>query len=107
MPALRASPRLIIIMSISVIIPPGLQVFTGNLDEVETTGNTIGECLENISAQYPMFGKTIFFDKKNLFNFGPNKVSVFLNGEDAYPDELVKSVKDGDTIQILYSISGG
>jgi molybdopterin converting factor small subunit len=94
-------------MSVRIIIPPGLQVFTDDKAEIEITGGTVGECLENLAALYPMIGKTIFFQKGELFNFGHNKVSIFLNGEDTYPDELVKSVKAGDIITILYSISGG
>jgi molybdopterin converting factor small subunit len=94
-------------MSIKIIIPPGLQVFTDDKAEIEVTGGTIGESLEHLAALYPMIGKTIFFQKGELFNFGHNKISIYLNGEDTYPDELVKLVKDGDTITILYSISGG
>lgn len=94
-------------MSVKIVIPPGLQVFTGDKVEIEVAGNTVGECLENLASLFPMIGKTIFFQKGELFNFGHNKVSIYLNGEDAYPDELVNPVKDGDTIHILYSISGG
>lgn len=94
-------------MSIKITIPPGLRVFTDDRAEIDVVGNTIGECLEKLAALYPMIGKTIFFQKGELFNFGHNKVSIYLNGEDAYPDELLKPVKDNDTIIILYSITGG
>jgi molybdopterin converting factor small subunit len=94
-------------MSIKIVIPPGLRVFTDDKGEIEVGGDTVGECLENLAALFPMIGKTIFFQKCELFNFGHNKVSIYLNGEDAYPDELGRPVKDGDTIHILYSISGG
>jgi molybdopterin converting factor small subunit len=94
-------------MIIKIVIPPGLRVFTDDKGEIEVGGDTVGECLENLAALFPMIGKTIFFQKGELFNFGHNKVSIYLNGEDAYPDELGRPVKDGDTIHILYSISGG
>lgn len=94
-------------MRIKIVIPPGLRVFTDDKGEIEVGGDTVGECLENLAALFPMIGKTIFFQKGELFNFGHNKVSIYLNGEDAYPDELGRPVKDGDTIHILYSISGG
>ena len=94
-------------MSTKIVIPPGLRVFTDDKGEIEEGGDTVGECLENLAALFPMIGKTIFFQKGELFNFGHNKVSIYLNGEDAYPDELGRPVKDGDTIHILYSISGG
>jgi molybdopterin converting factor small subunit len=94
-------------MSIKIVIPPGLRVFTDDKGEIEVGGDTVGECLENLAALFPMIGKTIFFQKGELFNFGHNKVSIYLNDEDAYPDELGRPVKDGDTIHILYSISGG
>lgn len=94
-------------MSVKIVIPPGLRVFTDDKGEIEVTGNTVGECLENLVALFPMIGKTIFFREGELFNFGHNKVSIYLNGKDTYPDELSGSTKDGDTITILYSISGG
>ncbi len=94
-------------MSVKVIIPPGLQIFTDDKGEIEVAGKTVGECLEDLAVLFPMIGKTIFFRKGELFNFGHNKVSIYLNGEDAYPDELGKPVEDGDTITILYYISGG
>jgi molybdopterin converting factor small subunit len=94
-------------MSVKIVIPPGLRIFTDAKGEIEVAGNTVGECLENLAGLFPMVGKTIFFQKGELFNFGHNKVSIYLNGVDAYPDELVKSVKDGDKITILYTISGG
>ena len=34
-------------------------------------------------------------------------VNIFINGEDTYPDELDKPIKDGDTLHIIYIIGGG
>ena len=44
------------------------------------------------------------FDKDgNLHNY----VDVYLNQESAYPDELAKSVKDGDELNVALIIAGG
>ena len=36
-----------------------------------------------------------------------NGPSYSINGATAYPDELAKPVKDGDTIQLVYFLAGG
>ncbi|MBN2238643.1 MAG: MoaD/ThiS family protein [Dehalococcoidales bacterium] len=94
-------------MSITAVIPGGLRVFTGDNENIEVQGSSIGECLEDLASQYPAIENVIFFEKGKLFNFGTNRIYVFLNGEDARPNELEKPVKDGDTINIMLAISGG
>jgi hypothetical protein len=34
-------------------------------------------------------------------------MEVYLNGASAFPNELVKPVKDGDKINLVYMLSGG
>ena len=47
--------------------------------------------------------KMLLAKNGKLFNY----VNIYVNGEDAYPDELAKPAKDGDELHILYIISGG
>jgi molybdopterin converting factor small subunit len=44
------------------------------------------------------------FDKKGKLL---NVVEVYVNNESAYPEELAKSVKDGDEIQLILMLAGG
>jgi hypothetical protein len=47
--------------------------------------------------------KALFAKKDKLHNI----VEVYLNHGSAYPDELVKPVKDGDEIHLVVMLAGG
>jgi molybdopterin synthase sulfur carrier subunit len=90
-------------MSAKINIPSYLQTFTGGLEVVEATGNTTGECLLNLSKQFPEIGNKIFSESGELIDF----VTVFVNGEFINTDELTKPVHDGDDLHIFYILGGG
>lgn len=94
-------------MSVKVAIPTYLQVFTNNMEAVEVDGKTVGECLKNLTERFPDIGKVLFDNDGRLFYSGLNTVAIYVNGEDSYPEELNKRVKNGDEIRILYMIGGG
>jgi molybdopterin converting factor small subunit len=94
-------------LSVRIVVPAGLRMFTGNQEEIKVSGSTTGECLEELAARYPEIEGTLFFKKGKLFTFGYNKISIFLNGEDTHPHEMDKDVQDGDTIHIMLAIGGG
>ena len=94
-------------MSVKIVIPSNLQVFTNNTEVVDVEGKTVGECLNNLIKKFPNANKVLFDDDGELFNYGLTSVTVYVNKEDVYPDGLAKPVKDGDEIHILYMISGG
>jgi molybdopterin converting factor small subunit len=70
---------------------------------VEVSGSTVGECLNQVVKQFPGMKKQIFTKTGNLFN----NIIISVNGESAYPEQLVKPVKDGDELNIVFMISGG
>ena len=94
-------------MSIKINIPSNLQYFTNNMELVEVNGSTVGECLNNLTKQFPGIEKMLFTKNGELHNYVLNYVAVYVNGEDAYPNELVKPVKDGDELHIIYMVGGG
>ena len=94
-------------MSVKLAIPPYLQIFANNMETVEVTGKTVGECLKDLTKQYPEMEKVLFDSDGRLFYSGLSSVAIYVNGEDAYPEELNKKVKDGDEIRVLYMIGGG
>ena len=47
--------------------------------------------------------KALFAKKDKLLNI----VEVFVNHATAYPNELVKPVKDGDDIHLVVMLAGG
>ena len=90
-------------MSIKIGIPSYLQSFTQNLETVEVNGSTVGECLGFLITKFPDMGKKLFDKNGKLLDY----VGIYINGEDAYPEELSKPVQDGDELFILYIIGGG
>lgn len=90
-------------MSIKVDIPSYLQPFTNNIEVVEVKGSTISECLDHLVGQFPDIEKMLFAENDNLLSY----VAIYVNGEDIYPEELAKSVKDGDELYLIYIIGGG
>ncbi|HEY87242.1 MAG TPA: MoaD/ThiS family protein [Dehalococcoidia bacterium] len=70
----------------------------------EVSGNTVGQCLNYLARQFPAI-KEQLFEGNGEVAVG---VRIFINGESAFPEELVKPVRDGDVIDIIpMAISGG
>jgi len=90
-------------MSIKIEIPSYLQPYTNNMEVVEVNRSTVGGCLNHLVKQFPGIEKMLFAKNGKLFGY----VAIYVNGEDAYPKELAKPVKDGDELDILYIIGGG
>lgn len=90
-------------MSIKVNIPPLLYQFTDSLQTVELEGNTVGQVLRNLAEQSPFIREKLFDSSDNLLSY----ISVFVNRENVAEEELARTVKDGDEINIIVLVSGG
>jgi molybdopterin converting factor small subunit len=90
-------------MAIQIDLHKTHRQYTGGKESVDVEGKTVGECLKDLIRQYPPLGKEVFGKNGKLSGI----VEVYLNGATAYPDELAKPVKDGDTIQLVYFLAGG
>jgi len=90
-------------MGLKIVIPSYLQSFTNTMETAEVKGSTVGECLDNLTKQFPSIEKMLFAKNGKLLNY----VGIYINGEDTYLDELVKPVRDGDELHIQYIIGGG
>jgi len=90
-------------MSVTINIPIFLQAFAGDKDSHQEEGQTVGEALANLCQRYPEMKRLLFDKQGKLFSY----IGIYLNGTDAYPDELAKPVKDGDVIHVLMLIAGG
>jgi molybdopterin converting factor small subunit len=90
-------------MPVKVHIHMTHRQFTNGLEVVATEGTTVGECLNHLVTQYPRMEKALFAKKDKLLNV----VEVFVNNAAAYPNELTKTVKDGDEITLLVMLAGG
>ena len=90
-------------MSVKITIPSYLQPFADNRPVVEVDESTVGQCLDHLVTQFPDIEKMLFTRNGDLHPY----VGIYINGQDAYPGELVRPVKDGDELFILYVIGGG
>ena len=76
---------------------------TENNESVETSGSTVGECLEQLIAKYPGLRELIFYKDGRLQTF----IEIYVNRRAAYPNELQRIVDDGDEIHLMMTIAGG
>ena len=90
-------------MAVSVHIHKTHRQFTNGLEVVTVEGKAVGECLADLIRQYPGMEKALFAKKDKLLN----NVEIYLNHATAYPNELVKPVKDGDEIHLVIMLTGG
>lgn len=90
--------------NVTVKIPTPLRQLTSGQAEVKIEGNTVGDILRKMDAQFRGFGDRVLDEDKNVRRF----INVFVN-EDNIRDrnELETELKTGDTISILPSIAGG
>ncbi len=90
-------------MTVNVHIHTTHRQFTDGLESVAVEGNTVGECLNHLIRQFPGMEKALFAKKDKLLN----NVEIYLNHASAYPDELLRPVKDGDDIHLVVMLTGG
>jgi len=90
-------------VSIQINISQFLQHLTNDVRVVNVNGKTVGDCLNDLVGQFPQL-ETLLFDKEGELL---KLLNVYVNGESAYPEELAKSVNDGDKLDIMYTIVGG
>jgi MoaD family protein len=91
-------------MALKVRIPTPLRKFTDGADEIDATGATVQEVLDNLCSSYAEFKPRLFKDDGSLNRF----VNIFVNEEDIrFGDNLGTAVKDGDEISIIQAVAGG
>jgi molybdopterin converting factor small subunit len=90
-------------MAVKVHIHTTHRQYTNGLEVVEVKGNNVGDCLNHLVQQFPGMEKALFAKKDKLHNI----VEIYVNHATAYPNELVKPVKDGDEIHLVVMLAGG
>ena len=88
-------------MNVTILITPVLREFTNNRQSIEVEGTTVRDCLNHFIAQYPGTEKWIFSN-----NNAP-MICVFLNKEAVLPENLDRSVSEGDVIDLSPVVGGG
>ena len=90
-------------VSIKLNIHKTHREYTDGKENLEVTGETIGDCIKDLIGRYPGMQQAVFDAKGKLLN----QIEIYLNMESAYPDELKKPVRDGDEIHIVVMLAGG
>ena len=90
-------------MAAKVRIPPVLRAEAGGSREVEASGGTVRELLEDLRASLPRLGDKVY-DGERIAPF----VNVYLDGEDVRTlDGVDTPVAEGATLILLPAMAGG
>jgi [CysO sulfur-carrier protein]-thiocarboxylate-dependent cysteine synthase len=86
-----------------VRIPPTLRTATGGARQVEASGDTVRDVLEDLTSRYPSLTAQVYADEE-IAPF----VNVYVEGEDVRTlDGLDTAVVDGATVILLPAMAGG
>ena len=87
----------------TVRVPPVLREDAGGAREVETSGATVRELIEDLTAQLPALGERIY-DGEEIRPF----VNLYLDGEDVRTlGGLDVPVQESSTLVLLPAMAGG
>jgi len=91
-------------MGVKINIPSSLQHLANGQAVAGVSGNTVGQCRDNLVKQFPGIESEVFEKNGKLLEY----VDIYINLESSYPEELAKPVKDGDELHItFFTIAGG
>jgi sulfur-carrier protein len=86
-----------------VRVPPVLREEAGGAREVEASGATVRELLEDLTLRIPALGSRVYGGGE-LHSF----VNVYVDGEDVRTrDGLETPVREGSTVILLPAMAGG
>lgn len=89
---------------VTLIIPTPLREYTDGEGEVEATGTTVRDVLEDLEDQHPGIMERICDDDGDLREF----LNIYMNDEDIrFKDDLDTEVEDGDELSVIPAIAGG
>jgi sulfur-carrier protein len=87
----------------AIRIPPTLRAEVGGERQVEASGATVYELLEDLSDRYPAL-RVQLFENGHVAPF----VNVYLGGQDVRTlDGSDTPVREGDTVILLPAMAGG
>ena len=88
----------------TIRIPGPLRKLTNNLEEVPSTGTSLGDILVELNRNYPGLAERILDEQGEIRRF----VNIFVNDEDVrFLQERKTPVKESDVISIVPAIAGG
>jgi sulfur-carrier protein len=90
-------------MAIIMRVPGSLAAWFGGQESTSCSGETLGQCIEDLESRFPGLRKRVVDDKG-----GTSAVLIFVNGENIIRLEgLGTSIRDGDEIAVIPLAAGG
>jgi adenylyltransferase/sulfurtransferase len=91
-------------MATRILIPTPLRPYTGKKDALELEGGTVGELLDNLTAEYTDLRQHLYGPDGRLRSF----VNVYVNDDDIrYLQREQTPLAPGDVVSIVPSVAGG
>lgn len=90
-------------MATAVRIPTQLRPLAGGVSEVTVEGETVGDVLKALEAEFPGFGDRLFDEDGKLRRF----VNVFLGEEDVRFLEGLDTPVGNQGLSIVPAVAGG
>ncbi|MEE9585253.1 MAG: MoaD/ThiS family protein [Candidatus Brocadiales bacterium] len=91
-------------MPVTVRVPTPLRPLTGNAEQVEVSGSSIREIINDLESKHSGIKNRLCDEKGEIRRF----INVYLNDEDIrFMQNQDTPVKDGDQISIIPAIAGG
>jgi len=88
----------------AVRLPPVLRQYAGDAKQVDATGGTLGQVVDQLVQEHPGLRGQLLTDDGQLHRF----VNVYLNGQDVrYLSGLETPVGERDTLIVLPAMAGG
>ena len=89
---------------IKVRIPTPLRPMTGGKNEVEVSGNSVAEIIENLASAHPGIKERICDEQGEIRRF----INIYVNEEDIrFMTGKDTPLKEGDEMSIIPAIAGG
>jgi molybdopterin converting factor small subunit len=91
-------------MSVTVKIPTQLRNLTGGSSEVEASGATLAELIDDLESSHPGIKERLVDESGALRRF----VNVYLGDEDVrFLDGIQTEVSEGGSVSIIPAVAGG
>ena len=91
-------------MAVLVRIPTPLRALTKGSPEVQASGGTVADVVEDLERQFPGLRERLLDDGGELRRF----INIYVNQEDIrFLQSKKTTLKDGDEVSIVPAIAGG
>ncbi len=91
-------------MSVKVRVPTQLRTLTAGESELEASGGTVGEVIDDLDKRFPGIATRVLDDDGNVRRF----VNVYVGEDDVrFLQGLDTTIETGTSISIIPAVAGG